>query len=220
MLSAAPYPGDRAFPPPEARLSLGPPEGPGAYKLSSGRRPPEPRFPAPPGSDRCLGDRLSFVPKERGTRAGSPALPARALPAAPTRSCHSARPLAAPRPRRGRGAPAVSNVHFSNQTPAPARSPRRGQGRPVCHGGILGSWVPRKVPKRVFCPGGGWGTPYRPPPAPAAGTPKHPRAHTPTIARARTTPPPPPAPKEEKKKTFQVVRAPPAPHPLRSCAPH
>lgn len=73
---AAPCPGDCALPPREARLTLGLPEGPGAHKLSSGRQPHAPRFLGPPGSDRCLRDRLSFVPKERGTRAGSPALPA------------------------------------------------------------------------------------------------------------------------------------------------
>lgn len=49
------------------------PRVPARRKLSSGRRPHAPRFLGPPGSDRCLRDRLSFVPKERGTRAGSPA---------------------------------------------------------------------------------------------------------------------------------------------------
>lgn len=42
---AAPCPGDRAFPPPEARLSLGRPEGPGAHKLFWGSLAP--RAPLP-----------------------------------------------------------------------------------------------------------------------------------------------------------------------------
>lgn len=73
---AAPSPGDCALFPREALLTLGLPEGPDAHKLSSGCRPHAPRFRGPPGSDRCLRDRLSFVPKERGTRAGSLTLPA------------------------------------------------------------------------------------------------------------------------------------------------
>ncbi|CAI9154600.1 unnamed protein product [Rangifer tarandus platyrhynchus] len=104
----------RFHPPGEARLRLGLPEGPGAHKLSSGRRPHAPRSLGPPGSDRCLRDRLSFVPKEKGTRAGSPAPP----PAPrPSRCPHpqlslSGGPLPGPAAAGAGGRPAVSNVHF------------------------------------------------------------------------------------------------------------
>lgn len=75
-----------------ARCSAALRRGPGAHKLSPRRQPHAPHSLGPPGSDRCLGDRLSFVPKERGTRAGSQALSVGAPPAAPTSSCHSAAP--------------------------------------------------------------------------------------------------------------------------------
>lgn len=94
----------RAQPPQEARRLLAWPRGPGAHKLSPRRQPHAPHSLGPPGSDRCLGDRLSFVPKERGTRAGSPALPVGAPPAAPTSSCHSAAPGPARPPWAGGGA--------------------------------------------------------------------------------------------------------------------
>lgn len=98
--------------------------------------------------------------------------------------------------------------------PAPARSPRQGQGRPICRGGIPGSWVPPpKVPRRVFSRRGGGAPPTGPRQHPAAGTHRHPRAHTPTIARARTTPPPPSA---QKKKLFKLSARPP---PLINSAP-
>lgn len=91
----------RAQPPQKDRLPLAWPRGPGAHKLSPRRQPHAPHSLGPPGSDRCLGDRLSFVPKERGTRAGSPALLVGAPPAAPTSSCHSAAPGPARPPRGG-----------------------------------------------------------------------------------------------------------------------
>lgn len=113
----------------------------------------------------------------------------------------------------GGALPAVSNVHFLNQTnPPPARSPWPGVGAALSQAGIVRSWAPPEGPRKSFQPAG---VRHSPPPAPAH-TPQsgltNTRAHTPTISRARTTPPPPPGPEKE---SFQVVRAPPA----RLCPP-
>ncbi|XP_048956740.1 basic proline-rich protein-like [Canis lupus dingo] len=64
---AAPCPRGCALPPREARLTLGLREGPGAHKLSSGRRPH-----APPSSAR-LGQRALFKPNKPAPRALTPA---------------------------------------------------------------------------------------------------------------------------------------------------
>lgn len=71
----------------------------------------------------------------------------------------------------------------TKQTRPPHAHPSPGQGRPFSRGGILGSWVPQKAPERASSRGLG-----QPPPARRSRD-KHTRAHTPTIARARTTPP-------------------------------
>lgn len=104
---------------------------------------------------------------------------------------------------------AVSNVHFLNQTnPPPARSLRAGAGAALSRAGIVGSWAPQKGPERASNWGGGrWDIPSTGPrPHPAVARLTNTRGHTPTIARARTTPPPPPG---QEKESFQVVRAPP-----------
>lgn len=204
-----------ALPPLEARLTLGLPEGPGAHKLSSGPRPHAPRFLGLPGSDRCLRDRLSFVPKERGTRAGSPA-PSRSRCPHPQLSFSAA--LSPVRPRRGRGElPAVSNVHFLNQTnpppPPPRAHPSSGQGRLSPEVGSEGVG-PSKGPPTSFLPGGRAAS-HQPPLAHRGRDSKHRSSHT-HNRMSRTTPPPPPSEKKKLSKLSARLRA----HLSHSCAPH
>lgn len=134
---AAPCPGDYALLPREAWITFGLPEGPGANKLSPGRRPHAPRFLGQPGSDRCLGDRLSFVPKERGTRAGSPGPPRSGpFPRPPPPAVTLGRPLSG----SAAGGPCwrLATCTFeTKQIRPPARSLRSGAGSALSWGGIL-----------------------------------------------------------------------------------
>ena len=86
------------------------------------------------------------------------------------------------------------------------RSPRPGAGAALSPGRILGSWVPQKGPEPTSSRG--VGQPLNGPRQhTAVGTHKHTRAHTPTTARARTTPPPPLG--REKKLSKLTARPPP-----------
>ena len=109
----------------------------------------------------------------------------------------------------GGALPAVSNVHFLNQTnPPPARSPRPGAGAALSQAGIVRSWAPQKGPERASNRGEWDSPPHRPPLAPrsrGSQTPEltHPHSHAPGRR-------PLPRPAEKKKRSQVSARSPPA----------
>lgn len=125
--------------------------------------------------------------KGKGNSRGlpSPPAPGPSLCPRPQLSLLAA-PSSARPPRGGQRLPAVSNVHFLNQTnPPPARSPRPGAGAALSRAGIVGSRAPQEGPEGAPDGGGAVGQcPHRPPPAPSrrrSQTPEltHPQPHAP-----------------------------------------
>lgn len=212
---AAPCPRDCALPPPEARLSSARPRVPARTNFLRVAGPTRPASLARLGvTDASETDFPLFQRKGELARAPQPW----ALPAAPTRSCHSQRSPSPARPRRGRGGcRRLATCTFETKQTHPSRAqPSRGQGRPSPG---VGSWraePPKRAPSEL--PLGRWDSPLSPPPQhTGVGTHKHNRAH---YTHNRTRQDDAPSPARPRKRNFPSCPRAPRPHLSPACAPH